>query len=110
MTVQHPLCCSPAQGVRQLAVACSGKSLITHRASTCILLLQVYGLHPNADITKDQQETNQLLDSLLASQGTAGTSGGSSAGASRDALLLQLAAELDGRLRAPFDIEAARYK
>lgn len=75
---------------------------------------QVYGLHSNADITKDQQETNQLLDSLLASQGSGGGGGGGATGgaaaASRDSLLLQLAAELDGRLRAPFDIEAARYK
>lgn len=70
----------------------------------------MYGLHPNADITKDQQETNQLLDSLLATQGTGGSTGGPGAGTSRDALLLQLASELDGRLRAPFDIEAARYK
>jgi dynein heavy chain len=72
--------------------------------------VQVYGLHPNADITKDQQETNLLLDSLLSSQGGGASGGGGNAAASRDALLLQLAAELDGRLRAPFDIEAARYK
>lgn len=75
------------------------------------MCMQVYGLHPNADITRDQQETNLLLDSLLSSQGGgASGSGGGNAAASRDALLLQLAAELDGRLRAPFDIEAARYK
>lgn len=71
----------------------------------------MYGLHPNADITKDRQEASLLLDSLLASQGGgASGAGGGNAAAGRDALLLQLAAELDGRLRAPFDIEAAHYK
>lgn len=78
------------------------------------LLLQVYGLHANADISKNQQETNQLLDSLLASQGNAGGGGGgasgASSGSSRESLLLQVAAELDGKLRKPFDIEAAQYK
>ncbi len=29
---------------------------------------QVFGLHANADITKDQQETDAMLDSLLAMQ------------------------------------------
>jgi dynein heavy chain len=75
-------------------------------------LLQVYGLHANADISKNQQETNQLLDSLLASQGSGGGSsgGGPSSGGSRESILLQVASELDGKLRKPFDIEAAQYK
>jgi dynein heavy chain len=76
-------------------------------------MLQVYGLHANADISKNQQETNQLLDSLLAPQGSGGGSGSSgsgSSGGSRESLLLQVAAELDGKLRQPFDIEAAQYK
>jgi dynein heavy chain len=75
-------------------------------------MLQVYGLHANADISKNQQETNQLLDSLLASQGSGSGSGssGCSSGGSRESLLLQVAAELDGKLRQPFDIEAAQYK
>eukprot|EP00879_Flechtneria_rotunda_P017460 GHRR01018298.1.p1 GENE.GHRR01018298.1~~GHRR01018298.1.p1 ORF type:complete len:1011 (+),score=303.03 GHRR01018298.1:919-3951(+) len=73
---------------------------------------EVYGLHPNADTTKNQQETNQLLDSLLASQGSGGSGEPAEAGgsSSRDTLLLQLAVELDSKLMAPFDIQAARYK
>lgn len=75
-------------------------------------LLQVYGLHANADISKNQQETNQLLDSLLASQGSGGGSSGgrASSGGSRESILLQVASELDSKLRKPFDIEAAQYK
>jgi len=75
----------------------------------------VYGLHPNADISKDQQETNQLLDSLLVTQGSGGGGGssntsGAAGGASKDVFLLQLASELASKLRAPFDIEAACHK
>lgn len=84
-----------------------------HRATTTAAP-QVFGLHANADITSNQQETNQLLDSLLATQGngTAGSSSGSNSGSnsSREALLLQVAADLHSKLRAPFDIEAAQYK
>jgi len=74
------------------------------------VLTQVYGLHANADISKNQQETNQLLDSLLASQGSGGGSSGAGSGGSRESLLLQVAAELNAKLRQPFDIEAAQYK
>ncbi|KAL6759980.1 dynein heavy chain 6 [Haematococcus lacustris] len=67
---------------------------------------EVFGLHANADITKDQQETDLMLDSLLATQGKAGAG----AGVSRESMLSDLAADISSRTPQPFDIEAARYK
>lgn len=37
---------------------------------------EVFGLHDNADITKDINETNAMLAALLATGGSAGGSGG----------------------------------
>jgi dynein heavy chain len=73
------------------------------------LLGQVFGLHANADISKDQQEANSMLDSLLATQGSA-AEGGGAAGRSREEVLAELAADIDQKIPPPFDIEAARFK
>ncbi|KAG1667277.1 hypothetical protein FOA52_012566 [Chlamydomonas sp. UWO 241] len=67
---------------------------------------EVFGLHANADITKDQQETDMTLAALLLMQGSATASGG----ASRDEVLSDLADDIQRRVPLPFDIEAARYK
>ncbi|KAL3161683.1 hypothetical protein ABBQ38_008782 [Trebouxia sp. C0009 RCD-2024] len=67
---------------------------------------EVFGLHGNADITKDQQEADLMLTSCLAMQGSATASGGTS----RDSVLTSLAADIDLRLPGTFDIEAVRYK
>jgi dynein heavy chain len=66
----------------------------------------VFGLHANANITKDQQETDAMLASLLATQGSASSVGTTS----REVVLMGLAADISSRLPAPFDIEAACYK
>ncbi|KIY94301.1 Dynein heavy chain 7, axonemal [Monoraphidium neglectum] len=92
---------------------------------------EVFGLHANADITRDRQEVQQLLDSLLATQGSGGGGGSSSSTAApatsnsgsgsggptaaalsrgRDEVLSDLVADVSRRLARPFDIEAARYK
>ena len=67
---------------------------------------EVFGLHANADITKDQQETDRMLDSLLRtqSQSTAG------AGMSKERVLEELAADILARVPQPFDVEAARWR
>ncbi|KAG2430891.1 hypothetical protein HXX76_009864 [Chlamydomonas incerta] len=69
---------------------------------------EVFGLHANADITKDQQETDLMLSSLLAA--SSGGGGGGGAGAGRDALLAEVAADIMARVPQPFDIEAVRFK
>ncbi|MEW5317509.1 MAG: hypothetical protein WDW38_008798 [Sanguina aurantia] len=67
---------------------------------------EVFGLHANADITKDRQEADMLLASCLATQGNATASGGQS----REAVLADVAADIRARVALPFDIEAARFK
>ena len=37
---------------------------------------EVFGFHPNADITKDMNETNNLLESLLICSAEGGSSAG----------------------------------
>ena len=67
---------------------------------------EIFGLHANADITKDQQETDLFLSSILLTQSQ--SSGG--AASSRDALLDEMCGEIIGKMPQPFDIEMVRYK
>ena len=50
---------------------------------------EVFGLHANADITKDQGETDLILDSILSTQGNASSGGGKS----KDEVLAEVAAQ-----------------
>ena len=68
---------------------------------------EAFGLHSNADITKDQQETDLLLSSLLSCQASSSSSGGA---VSRDELLLDMAVKIQEQVRKPFDLEYATYK
>lgn len=55
----------------------------------------VYGLHPNAGIQRDLNESNTLLNSiLLVSQGTTAASGGDT---SSDQALLQMVSDIEKR-------------
>ncbi|KXZ48211.1 DHC-9 protein [Gonium pectorale] len=63
---------------------------------------EVFGLHENADITKDLQETNLLLDSLMLTQSREATGGA----ASFESAVGDVAAEVLERLPPNFDIEA----
>ena len=79
----------------------------------------MFGLHDNADITKDLQESQALLDGLLTAQKTSessSTSSSSSSGngssssatpKSTEAVIGEVAADILARLPGVFDIEAA---
>lgn len=64
---------------------------------------EVYGLHENADITKDNQETEQLLHGLLLTQSqiAAGSGGGDS-----EAMIIDLAKDIQGKIPPPYNIHA----
>jgi dynein heavy chain len=71
---------------------------------------EVFGLHENADITKDLKESNLLLGSLLATSGTGGGDGGDGE-SKKTALLLELSQSILSRLPPAFDVEqiGAKY-
>ena len=68
---------------------------------------EAFGLHANADIAKDQQETDALLESVLLTQSRAAAAAG---GRSKEEVLGDLAAEIAGKLPHEFDLEAANFK
>lgn len=68
---------------------------------------EVFGMHENVDISKDLQQTKQLFDSLLLTQG-GGAKGGASSGG--DNTLFDIANDILTKLPANFDIEAALLK
>ena len=63
---------------------------------------EVYGLHDNADITKDNQETNLLFDSILL---TLPRQSSSSGGQNQSQTIDELAADILGRLNEDFNID-----
>lgn len=67
---------------------------------------QVFGLHENADITKDNKETLQLFDGILMTLPRQ-TGGG---GKSPEELIDDLAADILGKLPPDFDLEMVMEK
>ncbi|KAI5054865.1 hypothetical protein GOP47_0030010 [Adiantum capillus-veneris] len=67
---------------------------------------EVFGLHDNANITKDQQETDLFLSSILATQSNAAEMGGRS----REDVILEITQDMASQIPPPFDIELARYR
>eukprot|EP01002_Notosolenus_urceolatus_P014073 NODE_521_length_2006_cov_628.376086_g416_i0.p1 GENE.NODE_521_length_2006_cov_628.376086_g416_i0~~NODE_521_length_2006_cov_628.376086_g416_i0.p1 ORF type:complete len:612 (+),score=199.54 NODE_521_length_2006_cov_628.376086_g416_i0:83-1837(+) len=73
----------------------------------------VFGLHANADITKDQRDTNLLLDSVLLTQPRdVGSGGGGQDKAQTDpkSIVLQVVQDILEKMPKNFDVEAAEKK
>ena len=67
---------------------------------------EAFGLHANADISKDQQETDLLLESVLLTQSRATAVGGKS----KEEVLGELAEDIAAKMPHEFDLEIANYK
>ncbi|CAF1010390.1 unnamed protein product [Adineta steineri] len=67
----------------------------------------IFGFHANADITKDQNETNQLFENILLTQAKGGSG---STGKSPDDLVSEVASEILTKLPPNFNIEMAMRK
>uniref|UniRef100_A0A5K3F3Z0 Dynein heavy chain 7, axonemal n=1 Tax=Mesocestoides corti TaxID=53468 RepID=A0A5K3F3Z0_MESCO len=67
---------------------------------------EIFGMHPNADITKDNQETALLFNSALLTQ----AKGSSSSGASEDEILEDVASGILNRLPEIYNIELTLRK
>ncbi|KAL3318211.1 Dynein heavy chain 7, axonemal, partial [Cichlidogyrus casuarinus] len=67
---------------------------------------EIFGMHPNADITKDQQETNMVFDNILLTQ----AKGSASAGKSVDEVIDEVASDILSKLPQEFNLELALRK
>lgn len=67
---------------------------------------EVYGFHENAAISKNQNEVNNGLETMLITQQSAGGGGGDG----DDQLIINLAKAILEKLPQPFDIVAAEKK
>jgi len=67
---------------------------------------EVFGMHENADITKDLQETYLLLDSIMLTQSREAAAGGKSF----EETLGDVAQDILERLPSNFDIEAVELR
>jgi dynein heavy chain len=69
---------------------------------------EVFGLHDNATLTKDQNDTNALLNSILDTEGGGGRGGGSSG--SKEDTISSVAADIAAKTPENFDLEFAQLK
>jgi dynein heavy chain, axonemal len=66
---------------------------------------QVFGMHENANITKNQNETTALFTNILVTQSSGGGGGGASGGPSKEDTMDLVAADISAKLMDPFDME-----
>merc|ERR1711998_706780 len=67
---------------------------------------EVFGMHPNADITKDNNDTEKLLSGLMLTEGGGGGGGGGSTDDKIDAI----ATDILSKLPEDYDMEEAAIK
>jgi dynein heavy chain len=67
---------------------------------------EIFGFHPNAAITKNQNQTNEVLNTILITMSSAGGSGGGSG----DEIINTLADSILKELPSLFDVKAAEKK
>lgn len=70
---------------------------------------EVFGLHDNATLTKDQNDTTTMLNSLLDTEGGGGGATGNSTPA-KDQTISIIALEISGKIPPNFDMEFAQLK
>nr|CAB3238687.1 dynein heavy chain 3, axonemal-like [Phallusia mammillata] len=68
---------------------------------------EVFGFHLNADISKDQQETQQMFDGILVTLPRLSTSAG---GKSPQVIVQELASDILSKLPDPFNLEEVQAK
>jgi dynein heavy chain len=68
---------------------------------------EVFGMHENANITKDQNETTALFTNILVTQSSTGGGGGEDGGMSKEETMDFVAADILGKTQDPFDMEQA---
>jgi dynein heavy chain len=69
---------------------------------------EAFGMHSNADITKDNKETFDLFTAILVTQST--SSGGGGGGKSSEDILNEIATDVLSKLRPPYDTAVALRK
>jgi hypothetical protein len=70
---------------------------------------EAFGMHSNADISKDNKETQDMFTSILVTQ-TTGGGGGGGAGKSSDDVVTEIAEDVLSKLPPPFDTAVALRK
>ena len=74
-----------------------------------VALPEAFGLHSNANLSKDQRETTAMFDAVLVTErGKGGGGGGSggSGGKTREETIGDVAADIASKVRQPYDLEA----